>query len=304
MAENNPQTNNTSGEVKTIHTYLTDMAETVRDNEISVIKIALAEQNKHEKEDLYKKAEGTSLTKTLLILGGIILIAGSMAGVYFVMQKNKAINAPVVIQDTNTNTIISSDNQAKIDVTSVISNSDLVSLIKTEAEKVEKPGSIKNIILEKTTGTNSEALITADMFSTMNLTAPSSLIRSLGDQYMIGTYTPTESSVNTKPHLFMLLQVNDYNLVYAGMLQWEKSMLNDFYGYYGVDISGDRSALLQKEFKDIILNNKDARILYDNFGTEILYYIFVDKNNLIITDSQDTIKEISARILTNKTQPL
>jgi hypothetical protein len=55
---------------------------------------------------------------------------------------------------------------------------------------------------------------------------------------------------------------------------------------------------------DIIINNKDARVLLNEDGKPILYYMFVDKNNLIITDSIDAIKEIVSRLMLKNIKPL
>ena len=48
MDENKPQQNDT--DIKVLRTYTSDMADVVRTNEMSVIKIALAEKEKREKE--------------------------------------------------------------------------------------------------------------------------------------------------------------------------------------------------------------------------------------------------------------
>ena len=119
---------------------------------------------------------------------------------------------------------------------------------------------------------------------------------------MVGTYTPVKEDEG--PKLFLIFETNDYNVAYAGMLQWEKSILNDLFDLFQVDISGERSELFERPFKDIIINNRDARILYDTNGTDILYYIFLDKNKIIITSSQEAIKEIIIRLNTKNAKAL
>lgn len=303
--ENEPQINNEKSDVKTIHTYLSDMADTVRANEVSVIKIAMAEQKKHEREDVYKKAEGTGLTKTLFVLGGIILVLGSYFVVSYVMQKNKETNAPLTkITTTNIPQIISSDNQSIVDATQVTNSDDLINLIKPEIKKINKLDSISSIILKRVDENNQDQILTsADFTSLLNIGAPSSLLRSLSDSYIIGTYTKPILNPGDKPSLFLMFNVTDYNIVYAGMLQWEKGMFNDLSNIFDINKTNiDEASTTQ--FKDIIINNKDARVLYDKNGTPVLYYIFVDKNNLVITDSDETINKITSRLLLEKTKPL
>lgn len=290
--------------IKTIHTYQTDMAEAVRDNEISVIKIAMAEQKKRERDEIYRKAEGNGFTKSLFAIGGIILLAGASLSIYFVTQKNKIANAPLKNEiSKNIETIISYDNQSFLDSTSISSSVDFVKLMRPEIEKEEKQDSIKSIFLTKSINNKSELLTLNDFIKLMNFSAPNSLTRSLSDPYMIGTYTPNKNDVDNKPHLFLLFNVKDYSIVYAGMLQWEKNLLANTYNIFNIDIATD-SNILETPFKDIIVGNKDGRVLYDKNGNIILYYLFINKNNLIITDNENTIRKIDTRLLIKQTKPL
>jgi hypothetical protein len=302
--ENEPQINNEKSDIKTIHTYLSDMAETVRDNEVSVIKIAVAEQNKHEREDLYRKAEGTGLTKTLFILGGIILILSSYFVASYVIQKNKETNSPLTTtSDTNIKQAISYDSQSFVDTTQIENSDDFVTLLKPEINKIGKPDSISSIFLTNVIAGKNKILPLENFSSLLNLTAPSSLLRSLSDSYMVGVYTKQILASGEKPSLFLMFDVKDYNMVYAGMLEWEKSIVDDLSNIFEINKSNIEDGF-KTQFKDIIINNKDARVLYDKDGNEILYYIFIDKNNLVITNKQETINKITTRLLLEKTKPL
>ena len=296
MEEKNPQINTDGSEAKTIHTYLTDMAETVRNNEISVINIAVAEQKKHEREDIYRKADGTNSKKLFLLIGGVILLLGTFVTIYFIIQKNKVSNIPITnVTNSKIETIISYDSQSFIDVSQTTSSNDFVKLLKPEILKVGNPDSIKSIFLTNSMSGSPEILKLEDFTSLLGITAPSSLIRSLSDQYMIGTYT--SSIKNSKPHLFLLFKVKDYDIVYAGMLQWEKTMLNDMFNLFNINTAGNSISLFEMPFKDALINNKDMRVLYNDSGDNVLSYVFIDKNNLIITDDQDTIEKVASLLL-------
>jgi hypothetical protein len=101
-----------------------------------------------------------------------------------------------------------------------------------------------------------------------------------------------------------MFTIKDYNQAYASMLDWEKVLLSDMFLPFSINVSGDRNMLFEKPWKDIIVGNKDARILYDKEGNDILYYIFIDKSKLVITDNRDAIKEIDLRLLAKTTKPL
>lgn len=303
MEDNNLKQNPLGQDLKTIHTYSSDMADAVRTNEVSVIKIALAEQNKRELEAKYKAQQGTNVSKILMLLGGIILIGLAIGGVYFLMKKKEAANiAPASLSTKNIDTLISYDDQSFLDTTNATSIEDITKIINTEATKTITPGKIKSLFLTKGITGAAELITSRNFLSIIKTTAPEALTRSLEDKSMTGLYQPKANG--SKPHLFMLFQTKDYNQAYAGMLGWEKTMLSDMFLLFGVDISGDRNALLEKPWNDIIIKNKDARILYDDIGTELLYYVFINKNTFLIADNQEAINEIIDRVLAKNIKPL
>lgn len=292
--------NDTGENIKTIHTYSSDMADAVRMNEVSVIKVALAEQKKHEQEALYKQAEGTKTSKVFLFLGGIIIITLAIGGIYYLQKKKEASNVTEQITK-NIEAVISYDDQVFISMDNAINATDVAFNIKTEMDKGGVEGKIKVLFPTHTVSDKPELLPLENFLSLIKTTAPSSLVRSFNDQYMIGTYRPVGDTVQ---HLFLVFQTKDYNQSYAGMLGWEKTLLDDMFELFQIDVSGNRNNLLEKPWKDIILNNKDARVLLDARDNELLYYIFADKDNIIITDNKDTIKEVTARLLIKNIKPL
>lgn len=302
MDEQNTQNNTPSQNLKTLRTYSSDMADAVRENEASVIKIALAEQKKHEREDIYRQAEGTPLSKILLIFGGIILLVGGSVGAYYLFDHNTKANAPVAAVQTQIDTFISYDDMSYVDASKVLSNTDLSQLLTDEVKKNTKPGNLHAIFLTTTKDGKPSFYGQKDFFALLGSTAPEQLARSWSDSYLVGSYTPT--TTGSTPHLFMMFKTKNYASSYAGMLGWEKTMLDDVYTFFGVDVSGDRQALFKKGFKDVTLNNRDARLLYDAQGSDVLYYIFINKDYCIVTDNTDTIKELNTRILTKNTKPL
>lgn len=302
MDEKEKQPNNQGVNLKTLRTYTSDMADAVRENEISVIKIAVAEQQKNIAEAEYKKAQGSKLSKFFMFVGALALIAGGVVLAYFLINKKNEATAPTEIVNTKIESFISYDEDVFVDMTNATLSSDVTNLLKVESDKVGSPRSIKALFLTTSASGKPELLSVQKLMSLLKVTAPGPLSRSLADQYLVGTYTPIKADEG--PKLFLIFETNDYNVAYAGMLQWEKSILNDLFDLFQVDISGERSELFERPFKDIIINNRDARILYDTNGTDVLYYIFLDKNKIIITSSQEAIKEIIIRLNTKNAKAL
>ena len=290
MDENNKQINN-GGKIKTVRTYLSDMADTVRENEISVIEVALAEQNKNERENIYRQVEGSNTKKTLWFISGIILIGGALFGAYYLLSQKAKQDIPnqIVTEET----IISYDKIVPIDETE-----DLTKKINALKKEAGQTNEIKYISLSKDINGLKEKITTKELFSLLGFTASSSLSWSLSDEYMIGTYT-TDS-----PHLFMIFKVKDYSYAYAGMLEWEQTLANDLLSLFEIDTKDSKIQMSDKKWTDIIINNKDSRVFKNENDKPILYYLFNNKNNLIITDDSDTIKEIISKLIIKNIKPL
>ena len=289
MDENKKQINNSSQNVKTLRTYSSDMADAIRDNEMSVIKIALAEKDKQSRNTIYRNPEETNIKKILLLIGGAIFIVGAIVGIYFIMKKNtENIAIEKQIETQNNKTFIPSDNQVVVDATTVTDINGMSKLIRDQIISTDKIQSIKLIFVNKDVDTVPTKLELTDFLSTINTTASGSLIRSLSNEYLIGTY---QDSVQT-PSLFFMFETKNYNQTYPGMLDWEKTMINDLSPFFNIDILSPNKVILDAQFKDLIIANKDTRVLYDQNGKGVLYYAFVSKDKFIITDNINTIKKI------------
>ncbi len=296
---------NNGNNLKTVKTYMSDMADTVRQNEISVIKVALAEQNKHEREDLYRKIEGTPKTKFFWALGGIIIIACAIYGTYYLINQKKIKDTPAPI--IREESIISYDSSKKIVLKEGSDLSKIISDLKKDII-TSSSGNIDYIKIYQQSGETEEIITTKTLFEKLKLSAPASLVRSLSDSYMIGMYTKSVSNIpddpNNKSKLFIIFQSDDYEYSYAGMLDWEKTMVIDMLPIFNLETGESNITLSEKKWNDIIVNNKDARVSLNENNKPILYYLFIDKNNLIITESTDVIKEIYSRLIIKNMKPL
>lgn len=298
MDENNTQPNDK--DIKVLRTYTSDMAEAIRENEVSVIKIAMAEKEKREQEELFKKAEGSSFSKVLLILGGIIFIILAIFGSRYLLQKKKEKEIPQN-NINNIETFISYDSKSYIDTTNINKESFIAI---TKREQQTNPTLIKALFPTRSIGEVQTMLTTSEFLSLIRSTAPGALTRSLSDIYLMGKYAnPNATNTKDRSATFLIFQTTDYNLSYASMLDWEKTMLSDLYEVFDMNVA-NISGLFEKNWDDVIINNKDARVLYGNNGEGVLYYVFVNKNNFVITDNTAALKEIIDRLLIKNAKPL
>ena len=287
--------------IPTIETYMSDMADAVRNQEASVVKIAAEEQKRRERGGYYKNGpQKKSNLKPWFTIGGIILILGAIFIFYSLSQKKKSANEPVEVVAID-NSLISYDSKVNLDATNITTKDGLTNLVNKSLDQKSAPQSIKEINLTKQDGDTVSNLSLNDIFSILKTAAPGSLLRSFGENYMLGIYTPPNQDESN--NLFIIIKTKDYDLAYAGMLSWEKTMVSDLFSLFHIDISHN-SDLLKKPFSDIIIKNQDARVLDNNTGEGILYYIFPNKDTMIISNNQQAINEIVTRLLIKETKPI
>ncbi len=299
MEEGKKQINKDGDKLETLQTYMSDMADVVRDKEMSVIKIATAEQKKQEQENYYLKKKTPNKNKILFIFGGIILIILAILFSYLLIRKAKEKSLPPKIIRT-IETPISYDNKITIDVTGATDKNDLSKLINSRLIKNNNYKLINAIFLTKKIDGIISPLSLVNFLSLLKTTAPDSLIRSFSKNYMLGIYDPNNQN---PPSLFLIIGIRDYPMAYARMLKWEKTMVGDLFSIFKINVSGTNSGLFEKPFSDVIIRNKDARILYNKEGIGELFYLFPNKNTLVIAKSQNAIREIITRLILKETLP-
>jgi len=108
------------------------------------------------------------------------------------------------------------------------------------------------------------------------------------------------SNFPTGTDLFILLKVNSFADVFNQMRIWENKMFTDLHDFFGVDISIDTSYLLTKDFVDGVIQNKNARILYDNTGKIVMMYVYIDDSSVVIANNEETTREVILRVNSSK----
>jgi hypothetical protein len=285
---------NNKKNIKVIRTYTSDMAEAVRDNETSVIKIALAEKEKREQEDVYEKAKGTKFSKVLLTIGGFVLLAVAVYFLYFLVSNKKEIPGPIV---SSMESFIDYDSFAYINTTGETTTESLLQSLNQKQQSTFDL--IRAFFLTKNKTGLIEVLNSKEFFSLIQANPPGTLTRSLSDKYLLGKYANQNTNNQDKIILFLIFETTDYNQTYAAMLDWEKTMLRDLYKLFELPGINENNIYLNS-WVDIVIDNKDVRVLYGDAGQVLLYYVFINKDNFIITNNLEALKEVSGRLLIKK----
>lgn len=271
-----------------LRTFSSDMAEAVRSGEATVVKIAMAEQKKQQKE--YENFSPKSGKNKAFIVGGIIMLALGV-GAFGYIAFTRTSKTPSAVPDTTaTTSLIFANTNKGFDVTGFTKDK-LSTAIKNESGKaVLENGAIENIYFLEN-GTTGRQLVTAQRFFTiLGTSIPGRLSRALSGEFMLGIHKTTTN------HPFILVTSTDYDSAYAGLLEWEKKMVDDFFLTFSISIGGDKAYLISKSFQDTTIQNIDARILLDNSGSTVLLYAFLNPKTIVITDNEATFKEVLARL--------
>lgn len=123
----------------------------------------------------------------------------------------------------------------------------------------------------------------------------------VSDNFMMGAFKREIDSISSSRYgFFILLRMRSIGDIFENMRAWEVKMMNDLSGFLGVDISSDTNYLFQKNFEDGIVENKNARILYDKDGRIVLMYVYADDNSVVITNAKSVVREVVLRLFSSK----
>lgn len=307
--------------IRTLHS---DVASSVRDNNISITKIALAQQEKNaalpfvaEEKNHFWSA--WSIGTILLVLAGIIILIGA---VYVMMSKN--VSLPFTNNEPPASTLVPVVGRITADV-SRMPRAELIRTIKVFVDdNYSSPVALEALILqEMTPATTTEGEIVSSLvpitlerfFERLGTRAPGRLLRAIGPDMTVGRAGGTP---------FIVTLSNSYETAFAGLLEWEQFMAEDLpfvakplttddsqpETETEIPISASSTASSSVEgqtastssttpiiteplvipppaWKDIIVKNKDVRALVAHDGEILLLYAFPKDGLLVITQTRE-----------------
>ena len=209
--------------LRPIRTYESDVAEFVQVGNMSVSKIALAEQDRKIKRDQIERSDIPTDNSRKIIAISIsvllFLVAGSIVA-YLFLDRPEA-STSIRVGTTQVKTIILADVQKELD-TSIIEPTRFKEVLIGERKVSSLPlGKILTPFATKKEG-QATVLVPVDQFMDMvGLRVGAQLSRSLDPEFMFGIH----SYDGNQP--FLILKTRSYGSAFTGMLEWENRLADD-----------------------------------------------------------------------------
>ena len=287
-----PENKKTSGVVET---YAEDMAKVIEDDKEGLVKKIIHGEEERERAKMNLSPESKK-NKFFLLLGVLLVLSALVILAYFLLQRNNN-TVPVTPQSTP---LIFNDQNTYLEVSGLKKDQIAQSVLNEMSATKAPSGGVEGIYL-----TENKQVIGLRRFRSLIQSnfAPDSNPILVSDNFLLGVANTGAGSVasNTTPGFFMLIKVRSVSDIFDALRAWEPSMLSDLHGFLGIDSSDQNKYLFTKSFEDGIVENKNARELYDNNGNLVLMYVFADDNSVVIASSQEAAQLIMLRLASGET---
>jgi len=274
------ETKNKKTGIRRLRTFKSDVAEYIKDKNISVVDIASARAKKESPEKFFGKKKKKENSNNNII--GIFLVffvisaivAVGFAGFLFV-KKQKEVTTPVIVLERP---IISPDDEEEISIEQVKEIQDFY---------IEKNKLLYFPIVKSVQGVK-KLVGSIEFFKDSGIKTSLGFFNVLENKFMLAKFRTAEDIESP----MLILKINSYESAFAGMLKWEKRIAYDLGGLFNIKNLDSVDGI----FTDKEIKNRDTRVLVNNEDRIILIYSFVGKKYLVITTSEDAIKEIFKRL--------
>jgi hypothetical protein len=305
-----PKVDNTAYKTSTVHTFKDDMANEASKGNFSIGKIMVANSKKIHGEqntgtEIDKKNSHLALKILIPVVCVIIISIFSYIGFKSAKTPQKVSQLENPTQQ-NAGGILYSEQAFAINTAGKNRSAIYVEIAKeTSATKIPV-GKIKSVVFNKQSGTSTVYLSASEFLDIIAPSAPGLLLRNLKNEYVFGYY----SYESNEP--FLILKASNYDSVFAGMLDWERSIYADLgdlivkpeslskINTASSSTSTSPTSEYDTPFVDRIISNNDTRVLYRPNGNIAFFYTFFNKETVIIATSEQTLREIIYRMTSGK----
>ena len=272
---------------KNIETYAEDMASAIETGEEGLVKKIIHEQEKQEEEKKSLSPESQK-NKVFMIVGATLIGFGLVALAFLIMVKK---NIETVAVERQFVPIIFTDQTDFLEV-SDLDKREIAESIKSKT----RTSTVEDRAVEGVYLTEHKKVVGLKRFlALLESNFPVAGLGLVKDNFFIGIW-----GQETKGDLFILLQVRSFTDIFPVLHVWEEKMLADLFRTFGLELTAETNYLLTANFTDGFVENKNARILYDQTGKVVLLYAFVDDTSVVIANSLPAAREAIFRLSAGK----
>lgn len=266
--------------LSSLRTIKTDMARAVKDEGLSLSKIATLQATRaHNTGEIVGADDRSRLWVTLSVLV-VLLASGGLF--YRWWQSQQAIAPTVTAPQPIVKALFPADVDRGIDASTLGSPNQARTALQTLASTVNAQPGLVNLYFYKA----AEPLTFAQTVATLGLTLPDNLTRHLRDTFMLGIYDNGEIK-----NRFLILQTSFFDQAWSAMLDWERYMPSDLTAML------ETTSTKQAEWSDRVVRNKDVRVARDNSGNIVMLYGFLDEQTILITRNNETFIKVFERLI-------
>ena len=281
------ETDKTVSDLPAIRTYKTDITDYTKKEGASYIDIASqAARLKKDHSDLHLEEKlNPSLKTALLIVGLAVAVIGLGIGVYFFLTSGQkaeppAVRPPQPLIRADVEKIITYQSNEKDSLKKTIQKRLKVPQISAYFTyfpiKEEKDGQIK-------------FLNGSEFFQAVGIDIPFEINVNLIAPFTLGAVDTLGQN-----EILILSRINDFERTFAALLFWEKKMLEDLTPL----LPADKNLFAEENvFKDAVIKNNDARIIYNLENKPILAYAIFNKNILMIASSDTALEAALEKLI-------
>ena len=295
---------------KPLRTFEGDVADALKSQNASLATISIAEKVKKEKIEQIAQAhpmaevatESHKTKNALFVLLSILLVGGGLYLLYtfyYLPQKGTAPSVRLTVP-----AIINPDVQKEFNIPSLADDKKtFTQYLRAEIDKAAPaPNTLVHLYITEGTETNKKLINSSQFLTLLKVNASDQYLRTLEPDLMFGIHGFNGNNP------FIILKTRVYQTAFAGMLKWEETLNDDLTPLFSKGGPAEPQAPAEstadilasnKPFVDLVIKNKDVRVLTNKYDRIVLLYTFLDKETILITTNEFTLKEIIDR-MTNR----
>ena len=286
--------------LRPLHTFKEDVEDAVKKSNASLISIAAKEEVRRgaqSKAHEEVSALPTRVRSRVFLIFAIIALFTIGIGVLLVVFLRSGPERPQEFFPTSP---IFVDESVELPLGDLTARELLETLTALRNDTTLSLGLVRQVFATEVATTGEKRIVPPATFLRRLATrSPDALLRTLKGPYLVGIHVFDDNQP------FLLFTVDSFEQSFAAMLAWEPYLAEDLRPLFprnpgprsfGGGVIAPSLTVIPSIFRDRIVENKDTRVLTNEYGDILLLWTFLDRDTLFITTNEGTLREGTTRI--------